>query len=815
MTPRFRAAAFSTLILCGLTPALSPAAVPPEQADLAERLLQTGAALAQDGNTFSVAVPLSEAALRLVGDDPRLLRLAIDLQLRLGNRDKAIELLAGLRKADPGDELAQVQTIDLNVDRMQSADAKETYLKQVMAAEAVPGAIRSHAAVMLVSVLKERRREDEIGPTLEQALKLNPVNPKALQWVVESVFASGAPAPKRAEAIVNLLRSNPMQPALISNLAEELARAGLTDDALTMYRRAFDLETAMQIPAPANDAINASALLLISPSRNEAPAAAAAATQLEPSSSRAWFMRLLVERHIGDGRGQEATLTDARTALTRNLMALHRAIDPSAPEVKEDTAPQLPDVRADAQEIVKGNNGDLARAYAGSLADLGWLDAYFAARAPDPAVIAALETLTGQNSPVVTRLQGFAALTSGQDDEANVKLSAIAQSDPLARVGMLALRVKKGEPKDALLREAAQLLSEIPVDVWSTTLRYTLKDLGNIGFRTPDADALRAEVQKLPDDWLQLARAPGQFYVMKLTPMRVGVTPGEPMFLTLQFQNISKHPLVIGPGGVIDQQVVMDASVKGAVEQYVPAVGIARLSGKLVLQPRQSTTALVRIDSGELSAFLNTMPHLSLSVYASAVTNARSGPNSTVIPGPGGMREQSDSVFNRQATSFMKDTGRAGLVEQLKSGDPIRRLLALRALSANATAMRGSKDAPPELLQLASGAEDMMRQSLDRETVPAVRAQGLQLLMGMQKDANQTSIMLQNLVISPDWESRAVGALVAIGIPQESRKQFLAPLASDTDEVIKRLAEAVMAVPDPVPATQPADGASTPAPTTP
>ncbi|MGC4005111.1 MAG: hypothetical protein QM811_19155 [Pirellulales bacterium] len=60
-----------------------------EQNDFAERLVQAATGFASQGSTYSIAVPLSEAADRVIGDDAHLIRASIDLQLKLGNRDKA------------------------------------------------------------------------------------------------------------------------------------------------------------------------------------------------------------------------------------------------------------------------------------------------------------------------------------------------------------------------------------------------------------------------------------------------------------------------------------------------------------------------------------------------------------------------------------------------------------------------------------------------------------------------------------------------------------------------------------------------------
>ncbi|MGC4005112.1 MAG: hypothetical protein QM811_19160 [Pirellulales bacterium] len=221
-------------------------------------------------------------------------------------------MLTKLRKIDPGDELSQAQTIDLTLDRMQSADDREAYLKQVSDSKMVSGNVRSHASLQLYGLLKTRGKDDDANAALDQALKQNPSNPRALQIVVEKNMGPDGKPPARAAAIIDLLKSNPMQPALMSMLSEELARAGLTEEAISMYRRTFDLETSMGVPAPANDAINSAGLLLVSSSKTEAPAAAAAGIKLEPNNSRSWFMVLMVERMSGDGKNQAATMSDAQ-----------------------------------------------------------------------------------------------------------------------------------------------------------------------------------------------------------------------------------------------------------------------------------------------------------------------------------------------------------------------------------------------------------------------------------------------------------------------------------------------------------------------
>ncbi|MGC4005113.1 MAG: hypothetical protein QM811_19165 [Pirellulales bacterium] len=328
-----------------------------------------------------------------------------------------------------------------------------------------------------------------------------------------------------------------------------------------------------------------------------------------------------------------------RNTLVRNLMQLHRGVDKSAPEITADTHTDMPDVAADVEKLKTMGDAKLGNDYLGALADIAWLDAFFNGKMPEDSVVKGIEAILGKDSPLMARLEGFVAFNNNQYDDAKVKFSAIAKNDPLASAALLAIRAKAGEDKNALVNDAAQLVASVPVDVWSTTIRYLLSDFGPVKFRTPDAEALRTEILKLPDDWMDFPKDPGNYYTMDIDPATVGVYPGQPMFMKLQIQNISPYPLVIGPGGVIDQNIVIDASIRSPISQYIPAVGIARLTGKLVLQPRQTTSAYVRVDSGDLNGLLATVPNNDVTIYTSAVSNARMS-NNQIIPGPGGLRSQ-------------------------------------------------------------------------------------------------------------------------------------------------------------------------------
>ncbi|MGC4005114.1 MAG: hypothetical protein QM811_19170 [Pirellulales bacterium] len=160
-------------------------------------------------------------------------------------------------------------------------------------------------------------------------------------------------------------------------------------------------------------------------------------------------------------------------------------------------------------------------------------------------------------------------------------------------------------------------------------------------------------------------------------------------------------------------------------------------------------------------------------------------------------------MIDRIALSIGKEANRKEFTEKLKSGDPYARLLAFRGLYANFTAMQAQQDLSDPAKVTLGQWQDIFRQYVDRETNPIVKSEALQMLMQFQKDANQNTVILHNLLADKDWQVRLTGILVSTSVPHDVRKDFLAPLKDDADEVISRLSQAVAEMPDPTPATQP------------
>jgi tetratricopeptide (TPR) repeat protein len=302
---------------------LTTAALAPEDAQLAEQFNRAAGAFAGVPGGAAAAMALADAGQRGIGDDLRLIRQAIDLRLSLGQRDQAIDLLAQYRKLDIEDELAQVQYIDLLTGRMQSAEERANYLRRVIDAPTVSPAVRAHAAVLLRHLLIERGDDAAASAALDEALKLNPANPRALQLSLDRALADAGRdgAPKRAAAAVALLQSNPMQPATLALLAEELARAARSRNPPPPTARRSRSPNPSATPPAAHDAVNAASVYHAHGKRRRRGRRADIAAKVDSSLAQAWFMKVLLAKQADPAARVDA----ARDALVRNVMAVHAA----------------------------------------------------------------------------------------------------------------------------------------------------------------------------------------------------------------------------------------------------------------------------------------------------------------------------------------------------------------------------------------------------------------------------------------------------------------------------------------------------------
>lgn len=805
MTSRHRRSLLT--LVCSLVVLPSAYARPtaaPEQAALAERYAQVAEAVTvseQAGaGPLRMAAALFDASIRLNPSEKRVIRGAVDLALRMGERDKAIDLLAVYRRLDPDDQLAQVQAIDLFVDRMQTADGRSEYLQKIVAANGVPAPVRSHAATIAAGVLRERGQTAAADEMLAEALKLNPQNPKALQTRYEDTLKSGTPV-DRVKALAALLNSNPAQPAVMSTLGEELMSAGAFDDAQQWYGRSISVSQQTGNVPSSFDLLNYAAALLQTGETKGASSAAAAVLKSEPTAAAAFQIKLLADKN--DAEEYPKTLLAARQAVTSRLNLAAALIDLPSDARLPEIAPDAPliDVRAAAVKIKARDRKDLAPSFSAALADLIWLDVYFEGKPAPGEAFEALETLIGAEHQVLTRLRGWNALVGNNAADAKVKLSAVAARDPLARLGEILLTAK--DTPDAAKTDLSTLAAQHPLGTTGALLRASAGMRKAPVAGRPDAAELHAAVTAVPAKWLEVLTNARNFYALKADPLRVAHAYGQPMLVEITVTNISDFPLTIGPGGIIGAGVTIDASIKGVVTQYVPAVATARLTGKLVLSRNESVSTIVRIDTGRFQDFMAATPQPSITVFVSALTNPLAT-NNSIVAGPGGYRAQATRVVERSAMPLASPEARKAFLERIASQPGDVRLRNYDMITTIVRNLRSSKGEPaPDTQAVIDGFMGVVDAARKSDPAPEVRAFAGYLAATLYAGDDLTA-RVKDMIAAPDRDMRTFGILAALTLDRKDRLATLQPIvAGDADDVVKRLAAGAILLPDP-PATRPA-----------
>ncbi|MFI5380499.1 MAG: hypothetical protein ACHRHE_14475 [Tepidisphaerales bacterium] len=205
--------------------------------DLTQQLARTGT---PDENQFRRVAALLAAARQCDPDEPRYPRLQADVMLQLRDAEGAIEALGAVRRLRPEDKIAQMESIDMFLLRMQTADARLGYLQDLVGREIVPKEIRSYVALRIAAIQEEKKRSNDAMEAVELAIKLNPLNFTALQIKFERAPATATPV-QRVAMLTALVRANPAHAAVLDLLGRHLAAAGMTNESLTWFTYAVNV----------------------------------------------------------------------------------------------------------------------------------------------------------------------------------------------------------------------------------------------------------------------------------------------------------------------------------------------------------------------------------------------------------------------------------------------------------------------------------------------------------------------------------------------------------------------------------------------
>lgn len=787
---------------------------------------------------------LVEAAARENPKELRFLRLVIESRLRNADseagraalRDALLQYLNVLSGERQTDVVATIRLIDLNERDLQSAQKRVDYLQTIIGADGVGAEVKSHSSVLLARVYAERGQDTDADTAIDDALKLNPLNMEALRAKFERRGARATDA-ERLAMMLSILRSNPAQPDVMAQIARELADNGVLDQALAWYQSSFGLSGRLGRGLNLPDFIDYAATLLIAGQTRDAYGAAEKILQSDPGNGDAALIKLAAQRRLMP-TDQLAGADDAATSmLLKRLDDLHAAVAQAQPPATTQPIEVVNEyVVADAQKIKSGAvDANIGSQYVGALARLAWFQIYYR-QAPDSAAksIEALRTLLPQDETVVTRLEGWSFLRKGDTETARNKLSAVAERDPLSKLGMLLIAEKDAGKVVRAPQAAEQIDPAKPGEVEASPVNDQLLQLAGTnaagitgvvlsdellgrGLKfTPGANApaIRAEVEKFPKEFMAIIDRPDRFYKLTAEPLSVSHAFGQPVLATVTIQNISDFDLTMGDDGTIRPDLWFDAKLIGLVQQVVPAIAYDRMSQQVVLKAKTGfVKQTVRLDDGALGQMMMSQPIIALPMQFSVFTNPVPVAGAAAAPGPCGYRVQFTRVMERAGTPVSNQQAIQALMAPLGAGVPEQRM---RTVDHLVTLIRAFSDpkATPESKQAAAQLYDaLIRASAMHDPSPAAHMWLQYNLALVSSDADRERIMV-TLLRSTDWDSRILGLRLLQAFPPERQKALASKFAqSDPDALVRTYAASVVEtseLPIPRPATQPTDASQQP-----
>lgn len=755
---------------------------------------------------WRLSAALLEAAGRLDPDQPRYPRLAAEAMLQVGDVDGAITTLNAYRKLQPDDQLPQIQLIDLYISRMETADAKIAYLSNLLGKSAIADEVRSHAAVQSAKLMMERTRWEQAKAMLSQSLRLSPLNPEALQLWYELIARHGS-AYERISAQLAMLRGNPGRPHIMADLARELADAGLIDQSLDWYATAMNLGQSAGVPLTREFVRGYASELFLSDQAASAPKFLDPLLETDPNDIEAWLLKLVFERNAGDPVSYEISRRQALNVLDNRLAAIQQAAagGPAATQPAASTQPVNISSLSEDIKRIGSEQPHLRDAYVLALADLAWLHLYFNEQ-PEAAAeaIKGLELILPQGNVTVARLAGWKYLMEGKSQEAGVKLSAIADQDPLAALGMIRLAENDSKGKESADAMAQKLLNENPSGLMGAIVWDALRDRGVKRSLSPSAQAIQAELRKFPVDWLRILDEPQRFYTIIAEPLQVSHKFGEAMMARVTIQNLSDYDLTVGPDGVIRPDLWFDAQLRGLAQQDFSGIAYERISQRVVLRARQKMSQLVRIDQGTLAQWLAENPTISIQIFASVLTNPASIPTG-VAPGPGGQRQPFKRILERTGFALSMQDARLKLHEKLESGRPEEKIrgIDLMAACVRAFPQKEENQLQPQIAELM---EAIHKAGLDDSPMVRSWATYESALLAPPEVRRE---MIERMAEDSMWENRLLGLTAALTLPLPIQQQIVQRLLNDEDETIRKCTAAIVELTNqtttPPTATQPRD----------
>ena len=751
----------------------------------------------QPDGVWRRSAALLDASSRLDPSEPRFPRLRVLVMQHLGDNEAAITALVAYRKLAPADKIAQEQLIHLYARKLETVDAKLAYLEGLLDKENIPGEVRSEAASQCVTLLLQKSKS-EAADMAQRAVQLYPL-PEATRQFYELV-GRALPIKERVDALVQLLKANPLQPPYLAELGSILASSGWSEESLPWYGMAIGVimrSGPSRPPEFHNLLIDYASQQIIAGHGSNADTLLGQMLDELPLDADAWFLKLTVAQNSMGQVTYSQTLELAKSALVRRWNQVHDEVlfGPTATQPASTAPAPQPATTAPTQvepldaapvlaKLKETKDPQQQKAVEATLSDLAWFELYYDQQ-PDAAKrwIDLVAQFAPADSQLLPRLQGWLALQSNQVPQAREVLSKTAEKDPLSALGLI--RCDQAEKKPINRESANILLDQHRVGLLGAIIWEALRSEKITPATQPAAEGLVEELKKFPKEFGGLLdpRSVHRIYDVRSEPLATAVPFGDPILLRVTIANNSDSDVTIGTDALLRPDLWFDAQTLGLDQQMFRGVTYDQIANELVLRPHASTSQIVRLDAGDFRKALEQLPTTSTRLTGQTITNPVML-SSGVAPGPGGFSGSFARSALQTGISLGSVTGKRMLDEQIASSVAINRLRALDLMAAYVRLARRPEAGDDLKKATADLPQTIARLRSDSSPIVAAWASYISALLA---EGSQKNGIAQEMSRSPDWTTRLLSLLI-VG---EEQKAIASRLANeDPDATVKADASA-------------------------
>jgi len=573
----------------------------------------------------------------------------------------------------PYDDAAQLDLILTSADSQQTVEDRISTVEGVLQSEGglnLSAPVRSRLSSYIAQQAGELGDEVRFGSWLKEAVAIDASNPHAALLTYELALAKGASPAALGQALLQVLRTNPLDAQSRRVLADLLMTQGAFEAAATQY---LVVRTIGLPDADERFLTNWSVCLAASGRTHEAlemlGGLEASLKQVDPNSSfpiNLELLRLTLLQQQGDTEGSKASFLRVRDYYHDRIQ-----------------------------------RGDDSAAMT-----LSWLTAVYSDKL-SPQFEDALSQYVQRNpdDAMAMRTLAWVYMRNGKNEEATDIFHTMAEEDVFSVYGLAKCSTYgNSDLRDGYLNRAVQMS---PASLAGLMAAHDLRQSGQSPHVTPAGAAISNVLGKLPRTIS--APAPGSIpwtrIKLKVSKEMYGFL--DPIEATLELTNRTNLPLELGPGGSIPSSVVVYLTLWQGGE-VVPGVQPLVVDMRRALQiPAGATLQVpVRLDRnamGHVMAYNATLP---VGFTAAAVLDPQSTDDGSIGTGPLGSVDMVKAVY-RNGTRPSSSNVNNWLRELRSTSDQAQQMRLVALLTQMTGFLRSEPSRQGDVARIAKTINDM------------------------------------------------------------------------------------------------------------